>query len=251
MKNINRNILFVFVIMVSCQSINNNKVQIMLKHEIIDSSNVLVMVVKNNTFTPIYIPELSSIMVNMDSVIFINSKGDIANKQFINNELHDGISFYNPSINTKIPTYYCSDNPNVFDIIDLDIPPFTKEKKMIRSIIQYEYEDLITKDDPKMLIEEDIQFIKSLIFSKYHNSVFLGPKETYYDCITINTLFQPRENYKIFIHYLPDTTISKYRYEFNSGNEVLEITSELLNNYKGFKLYNQPLISDTLIINPY
>jgi hypothetical protein len=208
------------------------------------------MTYKNISSTSVYVPKLASIELKIDSIKFINAKGEKINEQFIDNELNHSISFYGPPIDGKVVSDYCSDNPNISEEVDLELPPFSKGKEMVRSIIQHEYENLMSEKQFRMPTEEDLKFIKSLIFIKYHSSIFLKPSETYQDCITINTLFQTNETFKIFLHYLPDKKFEKYEYIFEFGKDTLVITSELIDNYKGFVLWNEPIVSDTLIINP-
>ena len=249
MKKLIRIVCIALIVIGACQPIDKGRVEVALRHEEKDSSHLLILTVKNNTSTPIYIPILASLLSPIDSIKFINSKGEIINEQLINDELNYNILFYGPPIDGKVITDYCSNEPYLSEYIDLDSAPFTKGKEMVRSIIQYEYECLISEHKPKMNTEEDIGFIKSMIFSKYCGAIFLNPKETYSDCITINTLFRSNETYKVFLHYSPNKKLEKYKYEFKFGDDTLEITSKYLDKYKGYKLYNEVLISDTLTIH--
>ncbi len=235
----------------ACQSIDNGKVEATLSHKKIGESHLLVMTVKNNTSKPIYIPRLSCLMISkFDSIRIIDSKGRVVNDQFVENELQYGISFYGPPIDGKVITDSCSDEKCIGEEIELDLPPFTFGKKMIRSIIQCEYQNLLVASPPKMPAEEDIAFIKSLIFSKYFDSIFLKPKESFNYCITINTLFSGNETYRVYFHYTPSKEIEKYMYKFKFCGDSLEITSEPLKEFDGYNLYNETLKSDTLTINP-
>lgn len=249
MKKIISIISIVLIINGACRPIDNGRVEVSLRHEQKDSSHLLIMTVKNNTSTSIYIPRLASLLTPIDSIKFFNSKGEIINKQLINDELKYNILFYGPPIDRKVITDYCSNEPYLSDYIELDFAPFTKGKEMVRSIIQYEYESLILKYKPKMTTEEDIGFIKSMIFSKYSGAIFLKPKETYSDCITINTLFQSNETYKVFLYYSPNKELEKYNYKFKFGGDSLEITSVYLGKFKDFILYDDILTTDTLIIH--
>jgi len=250
MKNLIKTISIALIFIISCQSNDREKIEVTLRHEKKNDSHLLVMTYKNISSIPVYIPNLGSIELIMDSLRFINSKGEEINSQFINNELNHNISFYGPPIDGNVITNYCSDNPNISEEIDLELPPFDEKKEMVRSIIQHEYENLISEKQFRMPTEEDLRFIRSLIFFKYHNSIFLKPGEKYHDCITINTLFQANETYKIFLHYIPNKKFEKYEHIFKLGKDTLVVNSNLLDNYKKFVLCNEPLVSDTIIINP-
>jgi len=250
MKNLIKTISIALTFIISCQSNDRGKIEVILRHEKMNDSHLIVMTYKNISSIPVYIPNLASIELIIDSLRFINLKGEKINDQFIDNELKHSISFYGPPIDRKVVTNHCSDNPNISEEIDLELPPFDERKGMVKSIIQHEYEILISEKQLRMPTEEDLRFIKSLIFFKYHSSIFLKPGEKYHDCITINTLFQTNETYKIFLHYSPNKKFEKYEYIFKFSKDTLVVTSSLLYNYKNFVLYNEPLISDTLIVNP-
>lgn len=242
-------LISIVIVFISCQPVDKGKVEIRLKHMEKNNSHLLIMTVKNNCSTPIFIPKLASIELCLDSMIILNAKGEIINKQFVDDELKYGISFYGPPVNGKVITDICSDNPNVSEEIDLDLPHFNDRKNMIRSIIQSEYENAISNKQFGMITEEDVNYIKSLIFLKYKDSIFLKPGETYRDCITINTLFQKDEVYKVFLHYTPSNKVERFTYHFKFGSDSLVINSNLLDVYNGYSCYNGILKSDTLVIN--
>ncbi len=242
-------IICIGLIIVACQPTNNKQVKVILEHEKKDGSHLLVLTVVNNTSAPIYIPRLASLMTPIDSIRFFNSKGEIINEQLVIDELSYGISFYGPPRDGKVITDYCSDEPYISEYIDLELPPFTQRKMMIRSIVQYEYERLILEDEPKMLIEEDINFIKSLIFSKYCNSIFLKPNETYSNCITINTLSFNKDFLKIYLHYTPSKEYEEYKYKLKFDDDSIRITSDLIKKFEGYSLFDRIIKSDTLFIN--
>lgn len=246
----NKILLLVLVLNFSCETNDVMKIETNLKHEMKDDSHLLVMTVINKSPYSIYIPRLSSLMESeFDSLRIINLNGKIKNKEFINNEILYNASKYGPPVGGKNITDYCSDFQYDIEEIDFDLSPFMERKALLKSIVQNEYRSLVTAHSLKNPTEKDIANIKSLIFSKYKDAIFLQPYESFKDCITINTLFLGDDPYKIIVHKTPTKEVERYTYNFDNGIDSIEINSILLEEFEGYKLFNETIYSDTLVVN--
>lgn len=255
MKNFIRIICCLFIFCISCKSENKKEIEVTLQKEIKDGYHLLMMKVENISSTPIYIPGLAlwGAILNKELII-LDSEKKIINDDFLTNE-----SIYNRKLNRmynnrKFVTDFCSDNMIILDDIDLDRPPFNEKKDMVRSIIQREYETLISGKQFLALTEEDIQNIKSIIFIKYYNAIFLKPGEIYHYCYTINSLYESDEIHKVFFQYnFPEKYYEgseSFYYVFKYKKDSVLLTPYFLPEFKGYYLYDQPFTSDTLVINP-
>lgn len=244
MKNIV--LLIALSILISCNSKNQKDVLVFLNVEKTKDCCVLIVEIKNNTGYSIYINKIGGPYL-YENLNIINVKYAQDDDDFIYDEL-----LYN-KIKSKTKVDVCDSLNNSKDFYteleDLERIPFTSSKNLIKAAINSEYQDLIIESNPKLLTENDISLIKSLILFKYQGTIFLKPKEVYKQYISINSLDKNSYSSKLIFNYCYDDKVDELEVNLEYTNNSIIVNSIPIEKIGKYKLFKGNFKSDTLYIN--
>jgi len=206
--------------------------------ELFVSNDYLYVQINNNTNKSFYFNKWSVI----DSLHITDSDGNDFTDQYITNEFiyHKRYILKDRKILGK---------EKLIDYEDLFSPPLTERKKLVKLAVETDFNTNYIDKLPKNITLSDIELVKSIIFSKYSNSIFIDPKSTYRDSLSIYTLSSSNKKYKIKLEHNTMQDVEFLKLDINNGRDTIIINSKPLHKIDKYNFYSGLLKSNVLHIN--
>ena len=244
-KLLNMKALYVLTILVTlvisgCVKSKVEKVEASLNVMQTKEGKFLKVEIHNRTTGKIFINRISGVFL-LDCINVIDSKGENITDEFIEKDLLYKKKYYENKIESEKLNA-------LLEYDDLYRFPFTHNKELIKKAIDIEYKELITRINPVIITDNDVSFIRNMLFGKYSGTVFMEPDGYYSETTSINSLFHMDENINIVFHYQPNKKIDSVNVALDYKNSSIVFTSKTLDRVEDYTLFNSEFNSDTILI---